>query len=242
MRKIRIFTPVPLIVNKETVLGPGPSKHLIRVLRQKAGSVIELFNGDNYVYLSTLVATDPECARLLVLSSRFEDHESPLALHLLAGISKGERMDFTVQKAVELGIRSIQPVFCAATVVRLDAEKRQRRQHHWQEIAHAACEQCGRNRVPAILPPLDLEDALALRPAGVKLLLRGNATLGLRDLTPNLEATHLLIGPEGGLNEREVAAATRVGYQSIRLGPRILRTETAGIAAMAAMQSLWGDW
>ncbi|WP_028989687.1 16S rRNA (uracil(1498)-N(3))-methyltransferase [Thermithiobacillus tepidarius DSM 3134] len=242
MRTIRIHTPEPLTVSGETVLPPAASNHLVRVLRQGPGAPVTLFNGDNREYAAILDTADPRAARLRITDCRPADRESPLAVHLLAGISKGERMDYTVQKAVELGVAGIQPVFCAATVVRLDADKRERRRAHWQEIAVSACEQCGRNRVPPVLPPVDFAQALTQATAGLRLVLHGQAAAGLRDLgRPDAPVT-LLIGPEGGLSAAEIAAAEAAGFRPLRLGPRVLRTETAGVAALAALQALWGDW
>lgn len=242
MRTIRIYTPEPLAVNQDTVLPASAGNHLLRVLRQKAGAAVTLFNGDNNEYAAVVVDPDPRRARLRVEACMPADRESPLQLHLLAGISKGERMDYTVQKAVELGVSSIQPVFCDATVVRLDADKRERRRLHWQEVAIAACEQCGRNRVPPVRTPAALRDALAPARDGLCVVLRGGAPGRLGEVRPRADTVNLLIGPEGGLNEREIAAAESAGFIPLRLGPRILRTETAGLAALAAMQALWGDW
>lgn len=243
MREIRIHTQTPLDPGIDIVLAASPSRHLIRVLRQNAGARVTLFNGDNREYLAEITQADPQATRLRVLEVRTADRESPLAVHLLAGISKGERMDFTVQKAVELGVASIRPVFCAATVVRLDADKAEKRRQHWQDIAIAACEQSGRNRVPTVLPALNFASGLVQAEAGMRLVLHGGAGQGLDDLEhPQDTPVTLLIGPEGGLRAAEVQAAEAAGFAGIRLGPRILRTETAGMAALAAVQALWGDW
>ena len=243
MREIRIHTQALLEPGAETVLALSPSRHLIRVLRQGTGARVTLFNGDNREYLAEITQADPQAARLRVLEERAANRESPLAVHLLAGISKGERMDFTVQKAVELGVASIRPVFCSATVVRLDADKAEKRQQHWQDIAIAACEQSGRNRVPRVLPARDFASALVQAEPGLRLVLHGGACQGLRDLEhPRETAVTLLIGPEGGLSAMEIQTGEAAGFTGIRLGPRILRTETAGMAALAAVQTLWGDW
>lgn len=243
MRVIRIHTPNRLETGIETVLSAAASRHVVRVLRQDRGAVVMLFNGDNREYLAEITEPNPQATRLRVLEDRAANHESPLAVHLLAGISKGERMDFTVQKAVELGVASIRPVFCAATVVRLDADKAEKRRQHWQDIAIAACEQCGRNRIPPVLPATDMSNALRQAETGMRLVLHGEAKQGLRDLThPENTPLALLIGPEGGLSAVEIQTAEAVGFAGVRLGPRILRTETAGMAALAAVQTLWGDW
>jgi 16S rRNA (uracil1498-N3)-methyltransferase len=167
--------------------------------------------------------------------------ESPLSITLAQGVSRGERMDYTIQKAVELGVAAIAPIITGRTTVRLDEERSEKRLEHWRRVIIGACEQSGRNRLPA-LHPITTLDAWLSRPIdGLGLLLRGDATGGLPERRLDTAIT-LLIGPEGGLGTDEVAAAERVGYRPVRMGPRILRTETAALAAIAALQALYGDW
>jgi 16S rRNA (uracil1498-N3)-methyltransferase len=180
---------------------------------------------------------------LTVGEPRTVDRESPIAIVLAQGISSGERMDYTVQKAVELGIRSIQPLSTERSVVRLSAERAAKRVAHWQGVAIAACEQCGRNRVPEVLPVAAYTRWLASTPIdALRLTLSPGASLRLQALQRSAPHIVLLVGPEGGLAPRELQDAEAAGFASVRLGPRVLRTETAALAAIAAMQTLWGDF
>ncbi len=169
------------------------------------------------------------------------DRESPFEIHLAQGICAGDRMDLVLQKATELGVASIQPVVTHRSIVRLARERREKRETHWQNVVIAACEQCGRNRIPPVAPSTGLPEFVAL-PArgGTRILLAPDGEAALRGLAPRAPVT-VLIGPEGGLapEERELAAAR--GFTAVRFGPRILRTETAPLAALAALQALYGD-
>lgn len=168
------------------------------------------------------------------------DVESPLHVTLAQGISKGDRMDFTIQKAVELGINRIVPLNTERSVVNLKGERQEKKMAHWRGVIVSACEQCGRNTLPELLPMQDLSDWLANSSQGTKLLLDHRSEASLTSLAVSTDVT-LLIGPEGGLSEQERQSAYRVGYQGLRLGPRVLRTETAALTALAALQSHWGD-
>ena len=171
------------------------------------------------------------------------ERESPLAITLVQALQAGEKMDYTIQKAVELGVRDIVPVESRRSVMRLAGERAGKRVAHWQGVVASACEQCGRNQVPMVAPLEKLENWLA-RPAhgALRLMLAPDAELSLAALPrPNTEI-QLLIGSEGGLDTQEMIAARQAGFQAVRMGPRILRTETAGLAALAAMQALWGDF
>lgn len=170
------------------------------------------------------------------------ERESPLAITLVQALQVGEKMDFTIQKAVELGVRDIVPVESRRSVMRLAGERAAKRVAHWQGVAASACEQCGRNQVPLVAPLEKLENWLA-RPshAALRLMLAPDAERTLVEIPPAGEV-QLLIGSEGGLDPQEVIAATQAGFQAVRLGPRVLRTETAGLAALAAMQAIWGDF
>jgi 16S rRNA (uracil1498-N3)-methyltransferase len=170
------------------------------------------------------------------------ERESPLAITLVQALQAGDKMDFTIQKAVELGVRDIVPVDSRRSVLRLAGERAAKRVAHWQGVAASACEQCGRNQVPLVAPLEKLENWLA-RPAEgcLRLMLAPDAEQTLAAIPPAREV-QLLIGAEGGLDPQEVIAAQQAGFQAVRLGPRVLRTETAGLAALAAMQALWGDF
>jgi 16S rRNA (uracil1498-N3)-methyltransferase len=171
------------------------------------------------------------------------DREAPLPVTLAQGISSGERMDYTVQKAVELGVDAIQPLAVERSVVRLNAERAAKRLAHWQAVSIAACEQCGRNRVPEVRPVATYTAWLAAAPAEVtRLTLSPAASSTLHDLERPRGQIVLLVGPEGGLSPREHEDAAAAGFTAVRLGPRVLRTETAAVAALAAMQALWGDF
>ncbi len=238
MRIPRIFLPVPLAAGALVTLDGTAANHLTRVLRLKPGAELVLFNGEGGEYPAVLEAA--ATARLGAL--RAVECESPLAITLVQGISRAERMDFTIQKAVELGVTHIVPVFAARSVVELRGERLQRRIQHWQGVIVGACEQCGRNRVPALDAAVDLSEWLRRAPApSLRLVLNHRATASLHTL-PRPTALTLLIGPEGGLEESELSQAERAGFIGMRLGPRVLRTETAAVAALAALQTLWGDF
>lgn len=236
----RIYVDAALTTGREVVLPPEAAAHLARVLRLRPGDAVILFNGDGRDYAGRLLAAHRQAARVLVEEAGGIEPEPSLRLHLAIGISRGERMDFVIQKAVELGVASIRPLFTGRSVVRLDAERRERRHDHWHGVLVAACEQSGRRRLPHLHPAEHLGDWLAAF-VGTGLLLDPQAGHSLPDLGAPDGAATLLVGPEGGLSGEERACAARAGFVAVRLGPRILRTETAPIAALAAMQVLWGD-
>lgn len=237
----RFHCPVPLASGERLILPDAVARHAMAALRLRTGDTVILFNGDGVEYLATL-HRDGKRVVALPGERRTPERESPLEITLAQGISSGERMDYTLQKAVELGVTHIQPVLMRRTVARLDSDKRQRRQQHWQAVAISACEQCGRNRIPEVAPILDFEDwVVRPRPAGVDYMLDPEGMLRLHARPAPEGRVCLLAGPEGGFDpaEREIARAR--GFQPLRLGPRILRTETAAVAALAAFQALWGD-
>ncbi|MFN3594042.1 MAG: 16S rRNA (uracil(1498)-N(3))-methyltransferase [Thiobacillaceae bacterium] len=238
----RFYCPIPLAPGQTARLTETVSRHALGALRLRVGDGLVLFNGDGTECEAELVQAGRE-AQAHVLSCRAVSRESPLTVTLAQGISSGERMDYTLQKAVELGVARIQPLTMRRTVVRLDADKRLRRRAHWQGVVMAACEQSGRARLPAVEDILDFADWLASAEAGsgLRLLLDPTGTTRLRHLPPPKGPLLLLAGPEGGLDPAEREAALQRGFQPINLGPRILRTETAAVAALAAMQALWGD-
>jgi len=236
----RVYVDAPLASGSEIALPPETAAHLTRVLRLRPDDAVVLFNGDGRDYAGRLLAARREDKRVLVGSAGEAEPEPPLRLHLAVGVSRGERMDFVVQKAVELGVASIRPLFTERSVVRLDAERLDRRREHWHGVLVAACEQSGRRRLPHLHPAQALADWLPTV-AGTALLLDPQARRSLADLPAPEGAATLLVGPEGGLSADERARAVSAGFVSVQLGPRILRTETAPLAALAAMQVLWGD-
>jgi 16S rRNA (uracil1498-N3)-methyltransferase len=214
-------------------------------VRLRPGAALTLFNGRGGEYAAELLAGGQGRATVRVGAHHAVQRASPLRLTLLQGIARGERMDLIVQKATELGVTAIMPLSCEFTVVRLAEQARVRRRERWQAVAIGACEQCGRNRPPRVHDILELEAACISMGAGgedLRLMLVPAAGAALAGLaTPGLRGATLLIGPEGGLSEREQGLAQRAGFQACALGPRILRTETAPLAALAALQALAGD-
>jgi 16S rRNA (uracil1498-N3)-methyltransferase len=223
-----------------TVAGPAAA-HARRVLRLEPGDPLTLFNGDGEDYPSRIVGFGRGTLEVEVEARRPARAESPLAVTLVQGIARGERMDLVVQKATELGVAAIVPVATARSVVRLDPGTRERKLAHWRGIAVAACEQCGRARVPAIAEPVPLAERLRAPGAGNRLLLSPDAERSLAAAARGIESVEMLVGPEGGLEDGEREAALAAGYGACRLGPRVLRSETAAIAALAVLQAMAGD-
>lgn len=224
-------------------LPPEAAHHALRVLRLGPGDGLCVFDGAGNVAPALVEETGRDRMVVRLGAPTSPPRESPLDLCLAQGISARDRMDYTIVKAVELGVATIQPLAARRSVVRLDEDRAGRRNAHWQGLAISACEQCGRNRVPDILPVRGLADWLQALPAPAglpRLLLQPGGAQRLRDLAPAAGAV-LLAGPEGGLAPEEQAAAIAAGFMAVGLGPRILRTETAGPAAIAALQALWGD-
>jgi len=241
----RIHVPGPIEAGRECTLGASQSHHLVNVLRLKPGDALVLFDGAGAEYAASVLRAGRRSVTVAVRERRTVSRESPLAVTLAQAISSGERMDYTIQKAVELGAAAIQPLAASRSIVRLSAERAGRRAAHWQAVAVAACEQCGRNRVPPVAPVLPLDRWLARLPAAGdsdrRILLTPRADQRLRQLEPPRGSAILLAGPEGGYTQEEEAAARRAGFVPVSFGPRVLRTETAAVAALAAIQSLWGD-
>ncbi|MGA8880739.1 MAG: 16S rRNA (uracil(1498)-N(3))-methyltransferase [Azonexus sp.] len=222
---------------------PEPvARHAVRVLRLPPGAAVVLFDGRGGEYDARIERIERDRVVAALGAWRDVERESGLAVTLIQAVQAGEKMDYTVQKAVELGVSHIVPVDSRRSVTRLSGERAARRVAHWQGVAAAACEQCGRNQVPQLAPLERLENWLA-RPASgmLRLILAPDAEQALVDLPPVTDV-QMLIGAEGGLDPQEIVAAQQVGFKAVRMGPRILRTETAGLAALAAMQALWGDF
>ncbi|CAL1241326.1 16S rRNA (uracil(1498)-N(3))-methyltransferase [Candidatus Methylocalor cossyra] len=241
MRVSRLFLAQPLREGDRIHLDPDQSHYLRDVLRLKRGQGLTVFNGEGDEYAATVADLGRAGIALAIGERRIRDAESPLVTHLGLGIARGERMDLAIQKAVELGVTRITPLVTEHSVVRLDRARQEQRRLHWQKIAASACEQCGRNRVPPVEEPTALERWLPGR-AGLRLFFDPHGAVGLGDLPRPTAGVCLLAGPEGGFAQRERVLARDAGFVAVRLGPRILRAETAVLAALAALQTLWGDW
>jgi 16S rRNA (uracil1498-N3)-methyltransferase len=243
MRTTRVHVDAPLAQGIELALPENAAQHLARVLRLKVGDECVLFNGDGHDYPARIVAQDKRQLRVAVGAARDVDNESPLRLTLLQGVARGEKMDLILQKATELGVAAIAPLWSQRSEVKLDGDRAEKRLAHWRGVVVSACEQCGRVRVPAVAAPVPLAAALAALPAGgVRLILDPDGKLASGTL--DIDATTgvvLAVGPEGGWSPADHTQLQEAGFQGLRLGPRILRTETAGLAAIAALQSRFGD-
>lgn len=240
----RVFVARPLVSGERVELPEDAAHHLVQVLRRKPGDPLVLFNGEGGEFEAQLDAAGKRGATAVVGKWREVSHESPLRITLAQCVSKGDRMDYTLQKATELGVWRVVPLTSERSVVRLDAERQARKLEHWRGVVVSACEQSGRTRVPEVqaLESLDAwldHDSAA---PGPKLVLAPGARGSLRQrAAPAERHLTLLVGPEGGLSIGEIGAAEDAGFEPLSMGPRVLRTETAGVAAIAALQALWGD-
>jgi 16S rRNA (uracil1498-N3)-methyltransferase len=238
----RFYLDQPLASGARFGLPPGPARHAARALRLGEGDPITLFNGRGGEYAARIERIHRDDVAVSVGAFADVERESRLQVVLAQGISSGERMDYTLQKAVELGIAAIQPIAAKRSVVKLSGERSDRRVAHWQAVVASACEQCGRNQVPHVAAPLPLAQWLGTPRGGRLLFLSPTAEARLADLPAPEHADCLVAGPEGGFETDEIAALAAAGAIGVRLGPRVLRTETAALAALAAMQTLWGDF
>ncbi len=243
MRLTRCFVDAPLQSGTRVVLPESTANHLARVLRLREGDDCVLFNGDGQDYAARLAAVGKREVSADVLSASTVDNESPLRIVLVQGIARGEKMDLILQKATELGVAGVVPVIAERTEVKLDAERTAKRMAHWRSVMVSACEQSGRARVPELSQPAALMQAAAnLPPDCVKLTLDPAGEYSLATLTETgMQSAAIAIGPEGGWSPRDREILSAAGFLGLRMGPRILRTETAGLAAIAALQSRFGD-
>ncbi len=245
MRVTRCHVELALQPGHDVVLPEATANHLVRVLRLREGDAFVLFNGDGHDYPARLAAVGKREARASVLDALVVDNESPLRITLLQGIARGEKMDLILQKATELGVAAIRPVISERTEVKLDAERTLKRMQHWQTVIQSACEQSGRARIPTLHAPQPLQEALRQPlPGGLRLILDPTGSVRLNQLQAAGGEPDILlaIGPEGGWSARDLECLHQTGMQGLQLGPRILRTETAGLAAIAALQSRLGDF
>lgn len=244
MRSTRIHVDQPLALAAELALPQQAAEHVVRVLRMNAGDMLTIFNGDGYDYAATLISIGKRDVTVRIEEREQIDNESPLRLTLAQGVARGEKMDLIVQKATELGVSRIVPLFTERSEVKLDAARAEKRLLHWRAVAASACEQSGRVCVPEVTAAQTLQEWLKnLADDGAqRLALLPEGTRRARELRFSYAGGLLVVGPEGGLGDRDVSALQDAGFQGLRLGPRILRTETAGLAALAALQALHGDF
>ena len=238
----RIFCEGPLASGAEMSLSPAGAYHVARVLRMRAGAALAIFDGSGQEFRSEIVRVAGDDGTVRLGEATSGAAESPLRITLLQGVSRSERMDWTLQKATELGVTTIAPVLTSRSVVRLDEKQAQKKQSHWRGIVIAACEQCGRSKIPHVAAPVTLREHLSTaRKEGLRLVLSPSAPGSLAGLASLPNKVELLIGPEGGLDDDELLAAQKAGFTPVRLGPRVLRTETAAVVALTVLQALWGD-
>ncbi|MDX2368227.1 MAG: 16S rRNA (uracil(1498)-N(3))-methyltransferase [Colwellia sp.] len=251
MSKTRIYQNTEFIVNNTVKLSDDAFGHMVRVLRLNEGDIVTLFNGhqhnnkEAFQYTAKLVDVKKKQASVEIISQEAVNNESPLNIHLGQGISRGDRMDFTLQKSVELGVNKITPLFTERCGVKLSSERLAKKREQWQKIVISACEQSGRCTVPLVAEPMFLQDWISEQTSALKLNLHPKAEHSIMTLPMDKPASELsirlLIGPEGGLTDEEISQANQADFQDILLGPRVLRTETAALTAITALQCRFGD-
>lgn len=238
---IRLYQPASLKPGQDITLDKNPSHHLIRVLRAKKNSEVILFNGDGHEYLAELVDDNQKHCQLHIKKTEEIHNESSLNITLLQGISRGDRMDTCIQKSTELGVNTVIPVICQRTGTSLNSKRAEKKMHHWHQIAISACEQSGRCIIPQIQPVVNFTQVIGNINADQKIILTPTAKNTISKIPAPVNSLCILIGPEGGFTQEEVQLAVENNFTSISLGPRILRTETAGPACITSAQILWGD-
>lgn len=236
----RIFSPQPLQCGEQVQLEEQASNHISRVLRMREGRALTIFNGKGGEYQATITTVNKKSVSIQLTDFNADDHQSPLNTELAIAISKGDRMEWVIQKATELGIHKITPLQSENSQVKLNAERMQKKQKQWQQIAISACEQCGRNQIPEVTAITPINDWLQQCNADKKWVLHHRSTEVLSGKKPASVA--LLIGPEGGLSGTEIEQAITHNFKALTLGPRVLRTETAPLAALSILQYQWGDF
>lgn len=241
MRTIRIYQPGHYEIGQTIALSDAAAQHVGLVLRLNIGAKIILFRGDNYEYQAILSSVQKKKIQVTIESMTMTNRESPRQIHLAQSLAKGDKMEWIIQKAVELGIASITPLLTERSVVRLDAQRLEKKHQQWQAIAISACEQSGRNQIPMIYPACSFEQYLNHSTATYQWLLSPEAQASWPSISEKSAELAILIGPEGGFSPEELRYAQEHQVHSIRLGPRILRTETAAVTAIAILQNLYGD-
>jgi len=240
VRTSRFFTRQALADGATVALDQETSHYITRVLRLRNGDTLVLFDGSGRDYHAIVESADKKQVLARIRNSDPVCNESALYIELGQGVSRGERMDFVLQKSVELGVNTVTPLWTSRSQVRLQDQRLEKRLAHWQGVMRAACEQSGRSVLPALQEPGSLRDWCAGEHSALQLVLDPGAKTSLRDLQA-VNRVRILVGPEGGLEEQEMMLAVSAGFQRVRLGPRVLRTETAALATLSAVQTLWGD-
>lgn len=241
MRRTRIYCSPPFKTGDTITASLNASLHLLRVLRLRAGAAIEIFDGQGQAFSASLQKSEGKLAVLAIHEPVAGIMPSPLQIHLGQGISRGDKMDYTLQKAVELGVHTVTPLFTEWSGVDLTKERAEKRLAHWRAVMIGACEQCGRNDLPELQAPMAMDAWLSQCQESLKLILEPEGGLRLGELSRTASSIALLAGPEGGFSPRERGLAQQHGFQALQLGPRVLRTETAALAAITALQCLFGD-
>ena len=242
MASPRIFCDFRLGPGAQFPLPQDAAQHVGKALRLRAGDGLVVFDGRGGEYDAVIQRIDRDRVDVKTSAFRADDREAPFEVGLVQGLPEADKMDWILQKSVELGVAWVQPVVCERSVVRLSGDRAARRESHWQRVAIAACEQCGRNRVPEVRPTLAFRDWAAQPSQAQRWMLAPGAEARLAECPAPAGPVELLVGPEGGLSERELDIAATIGFSALSLGPRVLRAETAPLAALAAMQALWGDF
>ncbi len=241
MRVPRIYTSQPLASNSEFELEASPSHHLLKVLRMETGRPLIVFDGRGGEYTAEFLASGINIAKIRTNQHTPENKQSPLSVSLAIGISRGDKMEWVLQKACELGVQSITPLFTERTEVKLSGERLKKKLQGWEQLIISSCEQCQRNILPELKTPLSFEEYLPHEASQLKLVLHHRTTFRLENQQAP-ESACILIGPEGGLSDTEIEDAEKKGFKALTLGPRVLRTETAPLAALSVLQYLWGDF
>jgi 16S rRNA (uracil1498-N3)-methyltransferase len=240
MRTTRIYYPNNLSLDQTVTLTDQAANHLRNVLRAELGDACVLFNGDGYEYHAQISALNKKDVQVQITETILCSRQSPLSIHLGQGISRGEKMDWVIQKSTELGVHEITPLITERCNLRLDSERWEKKRQHWQAVAISACEQCGRTDKVTIHTPQLLSNWLQTTFSGMRIMLDPQAIKNIKQLTAPT-AIQLLVGSEGGLSEGEAQDATTAGFMGVQLGPRILRSETTPIAVISILQHLFGD-
>lgn len=241
MRTIRIYEPSAHAIGDTLMLSEANCHHLFTVLKCKSKDPLIIFDGENQEFEARIIQLDKKKISVRLETKTKVSRESPFPIHLAQAVSKGHRMEFVIQKAVELGVASIQPLLTARSVVQLDAQRQAKKLAQWQALLIQACEQCGRNQIPKLYPFFLLSSYLQEAGPPLKWVLDPYADKTWRNYPKTLSSAALLIGPEGGFTDKEQEAIYFSGFQPLHLGPRILRTETATLTALSVLQAQWGD-
>jgi 16S rRNA (uracil1498-N3)-methyltransferase len=241
MRVPHIYQASEIAINTPVTLNDDAAGHIARVLRMKVGDKVSIFNGHGGEFLSEITEITKKNVIVLPITHNEHDVESPLKVHLGQCISRGDKMDFTIQKSVELGITEITPLFSQRCGVKLSPERLEKKHQQWQKIAIAAAEQSGRNAVPVVNPPVELKQWLAQKSDAIKLTLHPRAQHSIKTISVPQAGVRFLVGPEGGFTDEEMLLTKQLEFVDIRLGPRVLRTETAALTVLSALQLQFGD-